>query len=414
MTGSGASGHMRAHALALSMVGVASIVGALAAFAFQVATARLLGTEDFGLLAAFFAIVNVAAIGSSALQNSVTVQTATLVDAAPGGARVPLDALLLGLVGGALVAALAGPLGAALGTSTWIVVMAATSIPMSFVFAAYLGRIQGAGRAGAAVSWSTASLLIRLAIAAPALLLGAGVGGAVGAVVVASALALVGAAITARKSPAPPSAVLTSSGVIVMVITIALAWLTSADVFYLRVYAGAENAGAYAAVAVLVKATFILPSTLSMYLLPRFARNRSNPQLTRLGVCLSVASSALAGLAILLVFWLTGSLVIDVIYGHQFASSSAYLVPVAAAYLPWIVLQGMLIQLTSSASLAAAITLAGAVGVQWVVFFVLLPDVHAALTGFGVLGVLLCAVLALYIRRGLARHRPQFASGVSQ
>lgn len=404
MTSTGRWGHLRSHATALGSVGVASIVGAVAAFAFQVVTARIIGPDNFGLLAAFFSIVNVAAIGSSALQNSVAVQTAESGSMmVRSGARVPVDALIVGLVGGALVVAISPLLADALGSSLGIVVAAAVSIPLSFLFAAYVGRIQGAGRATAAVGWSTASLVLRVLIAVPTLLLGAGVGGAAGAVVAATGLATVGAAVTARRTPAPRRTIFTADGATIMVITIALAWLTSADVFFLRVLAPPVLAGEYASVAVLVKASFILPSTLSLYLLPRFARNRESVDLTRVGVFASIGVSAAAGLVLLLAFWLVGGPVIDVILSGGYAGAKPLLVPIAAAYVPWIILQGLLIQLISDASRVAAVALVMGIGIQAAIFFIFLPDLGATLVAFGILGWVLCGVLVAAIMIRLRR-----------
>ncbi|MGC0368031.1 lipopolysaccharide biosynthesis protein [Microbacterium sp. SLBN-111] len=403
----GRGGHVRAHAVALAAVGVASAVGAIAAFAFHVVTARFLGAADFSLLAAFWSIVNVAAIGSSALQNSVAVETARLgaVRAAPSRFRLPLDAVVVGLAGGVLVSVLSPLLASALDANTAIVLTAAVTVPLSFLFAAYLGRIQGTGRAAATVGWSTASLVFRVVLAVPALVLGAGVGGAAGAVVAGTGLAVIGAAVSARRAPAPSRSIFTADGVTIMVITVALAWLTSSDVFFMRMLTPPDFAGAYASVAVLVKSSFILPSTLSLYLLPRFARNRGEADLTRLGVLVSLLASAAAAVAVVVVFLLIGGPLIDVLYGSAYAEAKSLLLPVAIAYVPWIVLQGLLIQLISDASRAAAVVLVIAVGVQAAVFFAFLPAMGPALIGFGVLGAVLCAVLLLTIGQRLARVR---------
>jgi O-antigen/teichoic acid export membrane protein len=390
-----AAGHFRSHAVALGLVAGASVVGAGAAFVFQIVTARFLGADDFGLLAAFFSIVNVAALGSSALQNSVAVQTAMADPSVALRSRfaIPLDALILGGAGGVGVALLTPVLGAALDASVWIILAAALSIPLSFLLAAYLGRVQGIGHAGGAVMWSTASLVARVALALPALALGLGVGGAVGAVVAATAVAVLGAAWAARRAPVPAKSVFTADGLTVMAITVALAWLTSADVFFLRIRVPSDVAGAYAAVAVLVKASFILPSTLSMYLLPRFVRNRGNRDLTRIGVFASLGLSAATGVVLLLVFAILGPWIIALLYGNAYSLADTFLVPLAVAYIPWIILQGMLIQLTSVASRPASIALIAAVVVQSVLFSLVLPDVIAMLVVLASIGVALLIVL---------------------
>ncbi|MGZ0068022.1 hypothetical protein [Microbacterium arborescens] len=396
--GAGA-GHVRTHAMALSAVGVASALGAVAAFVFQILTARSLGTADFGLLAAFFSIVNVAAIGSSAVQNSVAVETAAAPSSRASGIRrqIPADALVIGAGGGLLVAALAPRIADALGANVSIVLAAAATIPLSFLFASFVGRVQGSGRAAVAVGWSTASLLLRVLFVAPLMALGVGVGGAAGAVLAATGLATVGAAFAARNVPGPTRTVFTVDGATIITITVALAWLTSADVFFLRMLAPADTAGSYASVAVLVKAAFILPSTLSLYLLPRFARNRGRSRLTWLGVGVSVLASAGVSVLLLGVFAVAGEPIINLLYGSAYSGAASLLVPVVAAYIPWIILQGLLIQLIADASRLAALSLCAAVVVQAFVFVRFLPDVASALTGFGVLGAVLCVVLIVVV-----------------
>ncbi|WP_323986360.1 MATE family efflux transporter [Microbacterium plantarum] len=378
---------------------MASALGAVAAFVFQIVTARSLGTADFGLLAAFFSIVNVAAIGSSAVQNSVAVETAAAPRSGGTGLRrqIPTDALVIGVGGGLLVAALAPWIADALGANLSVVFAAAATIPLSFLFASFVGRVQGSGRAAAAVGWSTASLVLRVLFVAPLMLLGLGVGGAAGAVLAATGIATIGAALAARSVPGPTRTIFTGDGATIVTITVALAWLTSADVFFLRMLAPADVAGSYASVAVLVKAAFILPSTLSLYLLPRFARNRGHSRLTWLGVGVSVLASAGVSLLLLVIFAVAGGPIIDLLYGPAYASAVSLLVPVVAAYIPWIILQGLLIQLIADASRLAAVSLCAAVVVQALAFVRFLPDVAFALTAFGVLGAILCAVLIVVV-----------------
>ncbi|MCI9857707.1 hypothetical protein [Microbacterium proteolyticum] len=397
---------MRTHVVALASVGVASAVGAVAAFAFHLLTARL-GAADFSILAAFWSIVNVAAIGSSALQNSVAVEAARLTasEAPPSKFRLPLDAVVVGVAGGLAVALFSPLLAAALSANVSIVLAAAVTVPLSFLFASYLGRIQGTGHAFAAVGWSTASLVFRVVLALPALALGAGIGGAVGAVVAGTAFAVLGAALSARRTPAPSRSIFSRDGATIMVITVALAWLTSSDVFFMRIFTEPDFAGAYASVAVLVKASFILPSTLSLYLLPRFARNRGKADLMRLGVAVSVGASAAAAAAVVLVFALAGNVLIDVLYGAAYAAAKNLIVPVAVAYVPWIILQGLLIQLISDASRVAGLILVVAVGAQAVLFMTLLPAIGGVLIAFGVLGALLCVGLLATIMLRLSRQR---------
>lgn len=383
--------HIRTHGSALVLVGVASGVGALAAFAFQILTARYLGPADFGLMSAFFAIVNVAAIGSSSVQNAVTVETAAaLANPVPteSRGRFPTEALTIGLVGGIAVAALSPLLAAMLDTTVPIVLVAAVCVPLVFLFADSLGLIQGTGNALSAVWWSTLSLLARIAFVFLAMIVGLGLAGVVGGVAAAALATVIGAWFSARRVPRPPRGVFSASGLTVVVLTVAFAWLTSADVFFLRATVDPTTAGTYASAAVLVKATFLLPSTLSLYLLPRFVRNAENPALTRAGVLATLGLSAAGGFAALALFAIAGAPLMGLLYGADYVPGAALLVPISIAYLPWIMAQGMLIRITALASRTSALVLVLLVGVQLVIFSVVLPDVIAMLVGLGILGVL--------------------------
>ena len=396
---SGLGRHVRTHGSALALVGLASIIGALASFAFQILTARYLGPADFGLLSAFFAIVNVPPSGSSSVQNAVTVETPSALAAGlpeSRRSRWPVEALTIGLTGGAIVAVLSPVLAASLDTTVPVVLAAAVCVPLSFLFADSLGLIQGTGNASGAVWWSTASLVARVLFVVAAMAVGWGLGGVVGGVTAATAAAVVGALITARHIPRPPRGVFSRAGLTVVVLTISFAWLTSADVFFLRSTASATVAGTYASVAVLVKAAFLLPSTLSLYLLPRFVRNIDEPGLTRAGVMATLGLSAAGGIAMIALFALAGPPIMSLLYGSAYEDGAALLLPALVAYLPWIMPQDILIRNTAISSRAPAGLLVISVAVQWLVFTAVLPDIAAMLTAFGLLGVIVLVAFLLF------------------
>ncbi|AWB95910.1 hypothetical protein DCE93_09745 [Agromyces badenianii] len=395
----GGGGHLRTHAKGLSAIAIATIVGVLASFVFQIVSARYLAPAEFGLLAAFFVVVNVAAIGSSSLQNLVTVHTASALTtdgAEKRWHRWPVDALVLGGIGLIVVAALSPVLAQSLDTQVWVILAAAACIPLSFLFAQYLGLLQGSGRVASAVWWSTQSLVIRVALTFLVVLIGLGLSGVIGAVVAATLVALIGAWWAARNIPRPVQGAFSAAGLTIIVLTVSFAWLTSSDVLLLRAGASETLAGQYAAVAVLVKAAFLLPSTLSLYLLPRFVRNRDNPRLMRLGVLATAGLAAVTGIALVLFFLLFGPLVISLLYGSAYEQAAELLVPVSLAYLPWIVAQGMLIRMTASASKVAATVLVLSVAGQWIAFTSVIPDVGALLVSQAVIGsVVLIAFIAV-------------------
>jgi O-antigen/teichoic acid export membrane protein len=390
-------GHVRAHARGLSAVALATIVGIIASFVAQILSARYLAPAEFGLFSAFLVIVNVAAVGSSSLQNTVTVHTAATPPTSPSKkSRWPWEAILLGLSGGLAVAAVSPWMAAALATDVAVVLTAAVSIPLSFVFADALGLLQGSGNVAKAVWWTTASQLVRVALVVITIVVGAGIGGVIGAVIASIAVCLVGAEWAARRVRRPDTGAFSITGVTIIVLTVAFAWLTSSDVIFLRAGAPEDVVGAYAAVTVLVRAGLIVPSTLSLYLLPRFVRNRANPRLSRIGVLVTLGVSFATSAAMVAAFALQGEWIIAILYGDRYDAAVALLVPAALAYLPWIAAQGLLIKMTSSASKSAAAVLTGAVVAQWAAFTSLVPDVYAMLWALGLIGaVVLVAFLVI-------------------
>lgn len=388
--------HVRSHGKALLAVGVASGLGIVASFAFQLLSARFLSPADFGLLAAFIVIVNVAAIGSASLQSSVTVQTASALVSTEHDARSsrrwPLDAIILGLGGGVVVAALSPWLASALSTTPLVILAAAATIPLSFVFADAMGLLQGSAKVAQAVWWSTFSQIARVLFAVLAIGIGTGFGGIVGAVLAALVVAVVGGLWTARRVPRPSSGVFSRSGITIVILTVAFAWLTSSDVIFLRAGAPEELAGMYASVTVLVKTGFLLPSTLSLYLLPRFVKHRDNPQLSRIGVLATLGLSLATSITMILAFLVLGEWIVGLIYPPAYAPAVDLLVPTALAYLPWIAAQGMMIKMTSSASPAAAGLLLLAAAVQWIAFTLTIPDVTAMLAAYAAIGTVVLVV----------------------
>ncbi len=396
-------GHAGAHIVPVLLMGGATGLGALAAFFYQVVSARSLGPADFGLLAAFLAILNVAAIASSALQNSVAVRTAELLTSPDPGAsprRRVSEATVLGVGGGLLVAACTPLLVRTLDTTVPAVLAAAVAVPLSFWLAEAVGLLQGTGRSVSAVWWTTVSLLARVGLLLAALALGLGIGGVLASAVVATGVAVAGAAFGARKVPHPGRVVLSGTGVVVLSLSLLSAWLVNADVIVLRATAGSDVAGNFASAAVLVKASFMLPSTLSVYLLSRFVRNQDNTALVRLGSQLTVGVTVAAGVLLSLVFAVAGDLVAGMVYGTEFQQVGGLLLPLSLAYLPWITAQSVLIRLTAMGSRPAVVVLVVAVVAQAVGFMLAVPHVGALVAVQGGLGVAVLAAFLLIVGRG--------------
>lgn len=411
----GLGGHVRTHAKPLLGVAVASGIGILASFAFQFLTLRYLSPADFGLLAAFFVIVNVAAIGSASLQSAIAVQKAAPANDRPSRqgliARLPLEALILGLSGAIAIAALSPWIASTLDTTPLVVIAAGASIPLSFVFSDMVGLLQGSGRVGEAVRWSMLSQIARVVFAVGGIALATGLAGMIGAIITALIFAAVGASLAARRIQRPLKGAFSASGLTIITLSVSFAWLTNSDSFFVRAAAPQELAGLYAAALVFVKTGFLLPTTLSLYLLPRFVRNRDNAALSRLGVLMTLGLSVATGLAMIAFFALWGDWLLAIL-APKSAGASAFLVPASIAYLPWIAAQGMLIKMSSIASRPAAGFLLLAVVAQAALFTLSLPDVMKMLSWFGGLGV--AVLLAFLLIDALAaRSKRQLAASDS-
>lgn len=391
-----ASGHLASHGAGVVKVGLVSLLGIAASFGFQIVTARSLGLAEFGVLSSFFAIVSMAAIGSSALQNAVAVQTARAIalDTPAAPARrldgFTIEALVLGGAGTLLVVIGTPWISEALRTEYYVPLLAAISVLLSFIFARAVGSIQGVGDSQGAVWWSSISLILRFLLVALAFLAGLGLSGALVSVLLGSLLAMVGAGVQAsrlrlRIAHRPFQAV----GVVVLLMTVIFAWMTNVDVILVRAGASGEVAGLYAAAAVLVKSAFLVPATLSLYLLPRFVRQENDRAMTKLGVRVTLAVTAIGGLVMIAFFAVAGEWVTMFLFGSQYDIDSALLIGLSVAYLPWIMAQGLLIRMSALSSKLALLVLAIAAIALWVAGSLVLPDIYALLVVIGALGVVM-------------------------
>ncbi|TFD44241.1 hypothetical protein E3T37_00245 [Cryobacterium sp. TMT2-10] len=404
------------HGRAVFEIGVVSVVGILATAGFQILSIRGLGPQGFGLLASFLALINVAAIGSSALRNSVAVVTAhAAFTPEPGVAAArkrPDSSLIEALVLGGLCTL------AVLIVSPWLATSLEANLPALivtagvvlpyFLFARAQGLLQGAGDSRAVVWWSSGAQVAQLILTLVVLALGYGAVGILGVLLVTAFLGALGASLQARRhSVRAGRRPFSTSGSIVLLITIALAWLTNADVILVRSGAAPELAGAYAAAAVLVKTILIVPATLSLYLLPRFVKRRGDASMTRLGVNVTLGITALGGFAMFVGVSLLGFLIVPILFGSGYEFSISVLPWLALAWLPWAMAQGILIRLTASSSKVGLAILLAAVPIQWLGSQAVLPDIGAVILVNGLLGLVVFACLfGIHLVRSRAEKVP--------
>lgn len=380
----------------LGAISLVSALGIFAAFLFQIMTARFLGPIDFSLFAAFLAIVNIGAIGSTALQNAVTVQTARFIAVGKSGERSSkldptlIEATVIGLAFSMAIAAFSGPLSDYLGAPTWTVLLAALSLILSFLLARHLGIIQGSGQALSTVWWSSGHAIVRLIIGSSVFLFAFGVGGFVAVVMVSMLVMTIWVSLFLRKIPyRPDHAPFDRATIAVLMSTIAFAWLTNVDVIFLRALANPLDSGNYAVVALLVKTGFIIPGTLSLYFLPKLTVKNSGPS----GLSIPIAITTLGILVLTTFLWLFGPLVVRTFFGASYVVTSEFLLLMCVSLAPWVLLQTILIRTNGLATIAAPIVLILSAAIQWPIFAFTLPNIEAMIISNGALGILVCLAL---------------------
>lgn len=394
-------GYLRRHAAPLLTVGGLAGLGILSTSAFHVVTGRGLGPGAFGLLAAFLAIVNIAAIGAAALQNSVAVVTAEPPAGDGGGPLRRLDsaiveALVLGGILTIVIVAAAPLLADWLGTSSLAVYLAAFTVIPSFLFSVALGRLQGAGRAMAVSGYSTASQLLRLLLAVGILAAGLGAVSVLFSVLVSIAAVAVAASWQTRHLHVRSTArAFSKKSTVLILLSLSFAWLTNIEIVLVRGNTVEEVSGAFAAGAVLAKMVLLVPTVLSLYLLPRFVFRRTDRGAVRYGINIVLLVVLASGLALAGVVSVLGDFLVSLLFGSGYGLTADLLPWMAVAYLPWALGQGLLISLLASASRSALAALVIAGVVQWIAATILLPNIYAMIAGIGVIGALTTAALFL-------------------
>lgn len=392
---------------ALSLIALASICGIFAAFLFQVITARALGPSEFSLFASFIAIVNIGAIGSGALQNSVTVQTALelsgLKPELSHKRKIDpslLEALCLGLFGMLIVLVFSKQIADILDAPEMAIFLASTTFPMTYILARHLGIVQGHGKAQATVWWSTATGLIRLMLALVAFLLFIPVSGYIAAVIFSIFIATAGVSVFLRKIPIRPQHVAFDRATIsVLLSTVFFAWMTNIDVIFVRAFVDHSEAGIYAVAATIVKTGFIIPGTLSLYFLPKLVGRFQQLSHGDYTIKFPMIITSIGIIILTLALTFLGPSLIHIFFGNEYAVTGLFLLFLCLSNAPWIVVQALMIQTNADASLKAMTVLFIALLAQWPMMYFLLPNIYSMLIGNGIIGLLTAILLGFSITK---------------
>ena len=411
------NGHFLHHGRPILYIASMSAVGILASFAFQIITARMLGPAEFGTLAAIFAYINIAATGSSSLQSSVAVQTAAAHD--PGNrknANQPnpfidgpmIEAVILGSIGSLIVLLIGQLAPGSIMKQPFIALITCSSIILSFILAKSIGGIQGTGRSVNAVGWTTLSLLFRLLLVVICVVFNLGLVGVLWAVLIGSLISTIGATKFAQTiDKVHISKVFSRDSLVVLGVTLIFAVATNADVILVRTKTIEDIAGTYAAATVLIKSSFMVPATLSVYLLPRFAKLKQDASLTKVATKFTLILALSVSVLMLVLFGLLGTQITGILYGSKYDFSNGLLVWLTLAYLPWTLAQVVLIELTAKASMSGLFLLLTFTIVEVTAAVWVLPNISQMLWVIGILGFIVFLTFSLLTRR---LNQPTFVS----
>ena len=328
-----------------ALLAVASALSIVANYAFLLAAGRILGSANYGSLAALLGLLSVVVLPASALQLAVSREVSRRVaageeHAADRFARAVMRLSVLATIPLLVVAfALAAPLSALLHIhSDGIVVLAEAAFATALVFPVANGVLQGRQRFHALAALYLAPFAVRLAVLAVAAAAGYRLGGAVLATVVGAvggavlALALIREPLREGARGARPAL----AGFLrylgpVAVGVIGIALLTNVDILVVKARFSGDLAGAYGAASAFARVGFFLPATILAVLFPRTAARQARGEETEdiLGRSL-LATAAFCGL-LALFYAAAGVGLVVTTFGTDFAAGGRVLAPFAIA-----------------------------------------------------------------------------------
>jgi O-antigen/teichoic acid export membrane protein len=323
----------------------ASAAGIFAAYVFLLAAGRLLGSEDYGSLAALLGLLAIVVLPTGALQMAVSREFSRRRASGDerGAARLASGTLRVSLIATApllvVMLALAQPLSRLLHIdSVGIVVLAVLSLSTALAFPVAMGVLQGEQRFSALASLYIVPWLVRLVVLAIAAAAGYRLGGAVFAVFAGAIGSMVPAYLLIREplrgsERLPRPELLTFLRYLwpVAVGLIGIALLTNVDVLIVKARVSADSAGAYAAASAFARVGFFLPAAILTVLFPRTAARQARGEETEdiLGRSL-LATAAFCGL-LALVYAAAGTGLVVLTFGRDFAEGGGVVAPFAVA-----------------------------------------------------------------------------------
>lgn len=321
------------------ILGAASVVAIALNYGFLLASGRLLGSGDYGALAALLGFLTVVLLPTGAVQLAVSreISRRMAIGDTAGAHGFGWAVLRLGLIATApmvaLGLALAVPLKELLNIeSTSVVVLAASALLAVFAFPIATGVLQGHQRFLALATMYVLPFAIRLGLLVLAAVGGLRLGGAVFSAAAASiAASLIALALVRDPLRRGVRAVRPSLGPFlsylwpVVVGLTGIAVLTNVDLIVVKARFAPDDAGGYAAASAFARVAFFLPATILAVLFPRTAARHARGETTADILGRSLFATAAFGALLTLFYAMSGRGLVHTSFGREFAEGGELL-----------------------------------------------------------------------------------------
>jgi O-antigen/teichoic acid export membrane protein len=323
----------------------AGVISLVANYLFLLAAGRLLGSADYGTLAALTGLLTFVLLPAGALQMAVSreVSRREAVGEAEDAAAFVRALMFLGIRVtfplAILSLALLVPLREVLRIDASMpVAIALLGLVSVFVYPIAAGALQGQQRFAALAVLSAAPMVIRLVLFGVFVIAGSRLFGALGAVAAASFLAATLGLMAVRsqlrvavRCAAPDLHPFLRYLVPVAVGLFGIAALTNIDIVVAKARFDASDAGVFGAALAFARVAFFLPGTILAVLFPRTAarqaRGEGSSDILGRSVIVTVAFCGVLAAA----YSVIGAELVRVTYGPDFAAATALLVPACVA-----------------------------------------------------------------------------------
>ncbi|MGH3136168.1 MAG: hypothetical protein ACRDPV_06720, partial [Gaiellaceae bacterium] len=393
------------------MLGAASLLAIGLNYMFLLAAGRLLGSEDYGALAALLGLLTLVLLPTGAVQLAVSRETSRMIAL---GERDHADAFAsaafrLALIATAPIVALALVLAIPLGEALKIeshgaVLLTALGLAAALTFPIAIGVLQGHQRFVAVAAMQVAPAALRLGLLGLTAIVGFRLGGAVFATVLAGIAATVLAIALIRgplsrgvRSRRPALRPFFRYLWPVLIGLIGISVLTTVDVLVVKSRFAPDVAGEYAAASAFARIAFFVPATILTVLFPVTAARQARGEDTKDILGRSLLVAAAFGALLTLFYGMTGRGLMGTSFGAEFVEGGELLVLFTASMTLYSLVNVLVGFHLSRSETRYAWIVAGAVPIQLAVLALIPASAEDVIVANLVVGIALLAAHELFV-----------------